>query len=125
VNLTRWNINMNRARKAGPVLAGTVFIVAALAGCTMPASKDDIEAAKNTYGCQLNGERVVVRFADGEARLLMPGATRVTLYQIPTASGLRYSNGVMELRGKGLDLQLIQEGVAIALAGCEQFPVPK
>jgi membrane-bound inhibitor of C-type lysozyme len=123
MNVTRWNIN--GACDAITMLAGMVFLVAALAGCTMPASKDDIEAAKNTYGCQLNGERVVVRFADGEARLLMPGATRVTLYQIPTASGLRYSNGVMELRGKGVDLQLIQEGVATALASCEQFPVPK
>jgi membrane-bound inhibitor of C-type lysozyme len=102
-----------------------VLAVAMLAACAIPASKDEIEAAKNTYACQLAGERLVVRFDTGEARLLMPDTNRVTLYQIPTGSGVRYSNGVMELRGKGLDLQLIHDGVSTALAGCEQFPVPK
>jgi membrane-bound inhibitor of C-type lysozyme len=125
MNIARCNINVNRACETITLLAGMMFMIAALAGCTMPASKDDIEAAKNTYACQLSGERLVIRFDSGEARLLMPGATRVTLYQIPTASGLRYSNGVMELRGRGMDLQLIQEGVTTALAGCEQFPVPQ
>jgi len=87
--------------------------------------KREDEIARQTFACQLNGERFVVRFAEGEARVLLPGAQRVTLYQIPTASGLRYSNGVMELRGRGTDLQLIQEGVTTALASCEQFPVPQ
>jgi membrane-bound inhibitor of C-type lysozyme len=106
-------------------MLAAAFTVGALAACAMPATKDEVEAAKNTYACQLSGERLVVRFDAGEARLLMADGARVTLYQIPSGSAIRYSNGVLELRGKGMDLQLIQEGVATALAGCEQFPVPK
>ena len=53
-----------------------------------------------------------MRFDAGEARLLMPGGERVVLYQIPTASGVRFSNGTLELRGKGTDLQLISDGTS-------------
>jgi membrane-bound inhibitor of C-type lysozyme len=106
-------------------LTAALLTVATLAACAVPPGKDEIEAAKNTYACQLAGERLVVRFDTGEVRLLMPDGNRVTLHQIPSGSGLRYSNGLMELHGKGTALQLIQDGVATALAGCEQFPVPK
>ncbi len=60
-------------------------------------------------------ERIVIRFDVGEARLLMPDGNRVALYQIPAASGVRFSNGNMELRGKGMDLQLVNNGVATQL----------
>jgi membrane-bound inhibitor of C-type lysozyme len=93
----------------------------ALAACENPQKKKEEELAKNTYACQLNGERLVVRFVEGEARMLMPGAQRVTLYQLPTASGVRYSNGGMELRGRGTELQLVQDGVTTPLRDCEPY----
>ncbi|MEP7328164.1 MAG: MliC family protein [Betaproteobacteria bacterium] len=100
-------------------------VVAALAltGCENPQKKKEEEAAKNTFACHMNGERLVLRFADGEARMLMPNAQRITLYQIPTASGVRYSNGTLELRGKGVELQLIVDGSTIALKDCEPYAV--
>jgi membrane-bound inhibitor of C-type lysozyme len=93
----------------------------ALAACENPQKKKEEELAKNTYACQLNGERLVVRFVEGEARMLMPGAQRVTLYQLPTGSGVRYSNGTMELRGRGTELQLLREGSATPLRDCEPY----
>ena len=85
--------------------------------------KREEELAKNTFACQLNGERFVVRFAEGEARVLLPGAQRVTLYQIPVASGVRYSNGNLELRGKGSELTFIMDGVLTPLRDCEPYAV--
>lgn len=94
-------------------------------GCENPLKKKiDEEAAKNTFACQLDGERLVVRFADGEARMLMPDAQRVTLYQLPVASGVRYSNGTLELRGKGMELQLQREGTTTMLKDCEPHSPP-
>ena len=54
----------------------------------------------------------------------MPDADRVVLYQIPSASGVRFSNGKLELRGKGTDLQLVRDGTATQLVDCQPFPVP-
>jgi membrane-bound inhibitor of C-type lysozyme len=105
--------------------AVTTLLVVALAACNAAPSKEAVEAAKNTFACQLAGERLVIRFDSGEARMLMPGGDRITLYQIATASGVRYTNGLMELRGKGTELQLVRDGVVVPLAGCEPFPVPK
>jgi membrane-bound inhibitor of C-type lysozyme len=105
-----------------------ICLVVALAGCADKASKEEEEAAKNTFVCQLNGERLVIRFdASGEARMLMPGGDRVILYQVPSASGVRFSNGNMELRGKGSDLTLIDRinAVQTTLAGCEPYSIPK
>jgi len=104
-----------------------VAAVAALAapGCADKPSKDEQEAAKNTFACTLSGERVVLRFDAGEARLLMPGGERVVLYQIPTASGVRFSNGSMELRGKGVDLQLYSDGATTPLVDCQPYVLPK
>jgi membrane-bound inhibitor of C-type lysozyme len=104
-----------------------VCLVAALAGCADKASKEEEEAAKNTFVCQLDGERIVIRFDAGEARMLMPGGDRVILYQVPSTSGVRFSNGSMELRGKGTDLTLIDRvnAVQTMLAGCEPYSIPK
>jgi membrane-bound inhibitor of C-type lysozyme len=105
--------------------AGALAVLAALAACNTGPSKEAQEAARNTFACQLAGERLVIRFDAGEARLLMPGGDRVTLYQIAAASGVRYSNGLMELRGKGMELQLIRDGFARQLDGCKPVMVPQ
>jgi len=105
-----------------------VAVVAAsamLAACNTSPSKEAQEAARNTFACQLAGERLVIRFDSGEARLLMPGGDRVTLYQIAAASGVRYTNGLMELRGKGMELQLVRDGTALTLEGCQPYVVPQ
>ena len=65
-------------------LAAALASVLALSACENPQKKKEEELAKNTFACQLNGERFVVRFAEGEARVLLPGMQRVTLYQIPS-----------------------------------------
>ena len=96
-----------------------------LAGCASGPSKEELEAAKNTFACQLSGERLVIRFDSGEARLLMPDTERVVLYQVPVASGIRYTNGTLDLRGKGTDLQLIRNGSALPLANCAPYEIPK
>ncbi len=73
-------------RTPRPALAVAALLGAALlvSACENPLQKKrEEELAKTTFACQLNGERFVVRFADGEARILLPGAQRVTLYQIP------------------------------------------
>lgn len=99
------------------------FVAFTLVACENPAKKKEEEIAKSTFACSYNGERFVVRFADGEARMLLPDLQRVTLYQLPTASGVRYSNGTMELRGKGTELQLIRDGVAAPLKDCEPYAI--
>ena len=100
-----------------------VFAALAVAACENPAKKKEEEIAKSTFACSYNGERFVVRFADGEARLLLPELTRVTLYQLPSSAGVRYSNGTMELRGKGTELQLVRDGVVTPLKDCEPYAV--
>ncbi len=99
-----------------------------VAGCDAlnPQKKRDEELAKTTFACQLNGERFIVRFTDNEARILLPGAQRVTLYQIPagqTGSIVRYSNGTMELRGRGSELTFIADGASAPLRDCEPYAV--
>jgi membrane-bound inhibitor of C-type lysozyme len=95
-----------------------------LAACQSGPSKEELEAAKNTVDCQRGDDRLVIRFDEGEARVLMPDATRIVLYQVPQASGLRYTNGLIELRGKGLELTWIRDGLATALT-CKQYEIPK
>ena len=96
----------------------------AVAACAAPEKVEEVPS-KDTFECTLEGERWVIRFADGEARLLTPSGERVTLYQIAAASGVRYTNGIVELRGKGMELTLIGDGVARPLAGCKPVMVPK
>ena len=108
-----------------PLAAYAVALAALLgAACAMPPSKEEQDAAKNTFACMFVDERIVIRFDTGEARLLMPDGNRVSLYQIPADSGVRFSNGVMELRGKGIDLQLVNHGVSTQLKNCEPLVVP-
>ena len=110
---------------AGLRHAGVAVLALALAGCAAEAKREAEEAARNTFACSLGGERLVVRFEPGEARLLLPGGDRVALYQIPAASGVRFSNGTLELRGKGSELQLIRDGNLMPLADCQPYVVPK
>ena len=92
-----------------------------------PQKMRDEELAKTTFACQLNGDRFVVRFVESEARILLPGAgQRVTLYLIPsgaTGSVVRYSNGSMELRGRGAELTFIVDGQATVLKDCEPYAI--
>jgi membrane-bound inhibitor of C-type lysozyme len=113
-----------RARMSPRLLHAGLCIAAALAGCQTGPSKEELEAARDTLDCPRPGERIVVRFADGEARILMPDATRVILYQVPSGSGVRYINGLMELRGKGMEMELTREQQAVHFA-CKPYEIPK
>ncbi len=85
-----------------------------------------MEISKDTFACKLQGQRIVVRFTEQEARVLMPPDEHlVTLYQVSTQNGVRYTNGLMELRGSTSDLTLIRENVAVGLTDCEPLKVPK
>jgi len=106
-------------------VAVTAAAALLLAGCGSTPTREELEAAKNTFTCQLNGDRLVIRFDTGEARLLLPGGERTVLYQIQTDSGVRFSNGILELRGAGNDLQLLRHGVPTQLKDCKPIELPK
>jgi len=103
-----------------------LVITGLLAACVDKAGKEEEEAAKNTFVCRLEGERVVIRFDSGTARMLLPTGDTVALYQIPSASGVRFSNGNLELRGKGTDLTLVDLNTATstALTECGPYTAP-
>ena len=108
------------------VLLSAALVVAGIAACEHKQSKEEEEAVKNTFACQLAGQRVVIRFDTGEARMLTAANEKVTLYQIPATGGLvRYSNGSVELRGRGEELSLIEYGVATRLDDCKPYAAPK
>jgi membrane-bound inhibitor of C-type lysozyme len=104
-----------------------VLTAIAVTACAEKASKEEEEAAKNTFVCQLQGERMVIRFDTGEARMLLPGGDRAVLYQVPSGSGVAFSNGNLELRGKGTELTLADHttGVTVKLADCVPYSIPK
>ena len=103
-----------------------VLLLAAVAACEHKPSKEEEEAVKNTFACQLAGQRMVIRFDTGEARMLTSTGEKITLYQIPaTGSITRYTNGSLELRGKGEELTLIEYGVASKLEDCKPYAPPK
>jgi membrane-bound inhibitor of C-type lysozyme len=111
-----------------PSFAATIaaILLAGLLGaCADAQRKEAEEAAKNTFACQLDGQRLIMKFEMGEARLLMPDGDRVILYQVPMGSGIRYTNGNLDLRGKGMDLQLVRNGNPSPLVGCEPYLPPK
>jgi membrane-bound inhibitor of C-type lysozyme len=113
-----------RARRKSPAFAIALLASSVLAGCA--TSGGEMETSKDTFACKLNGQRIVVRFTEQEARILMPPDERlVTLYQVATLNGVRYTNGMMELRGSTSDLTLIRENTATALTDCEPLKVPK
>jgi membrane-bound inhibitor of C-type lysozyme len=96
----------------------------ALAACKTAPSKDEIEAARESIDCHHAKDHFVIRFTEAEARILMPDGKRVILYQVPAGSGVRYMNGDMELRGKGLDMTLLRYQGAVHL-DCKPLEIPK
>jgi membrane-bound inhibitor of C-type lysozyme len=54
----------------------------------------------------------------------MADGTRVILYQVPSGSGIRYINGLMEWRGKGNELELVREQTAVHFI-CKPYELPK
>ena len=116
-------MNPSPSARAAAVLC-TALAALAILGCSDKPTKEEQEAARNTFACTLSGERLVVRFGAGEARILMPGGERVVLYQLPAASGVRFSNGSVELRGKSTDLQYIVDGNATPLVDCHPYELP-
>jgi hypothetical protein len=116
---------LRTALPSRPLVCAAALIAVLIASCAMPPSKEEEEAAKNTFACASGGERIVIRFDSGEARLLMADGNRVALYQIPTTDGVRFSNGNVELRGKGMDLELVRLGVATPLKDCQPFSALK
>jgi hypothetical protein len=111
-------------RIAGVLLVTWLYLC--LAACDhMKPSKEEEEAVKNTFACKLNGERLVIRFDVGEARMLTATGEKITLYQISTPNMLRFSNGNLELRGNIPNLSLIEYGVAAKLDDCQPYAAPK
>ncbi len=110
-----------------PSFRAVVALAAAatLAACGGTPSKEEQEAAKNTFTCLQDGERLVIRFDAGEARMLTSAGERIVLYQIPAASGVRYTNGTLELRGKGSELEIIRDANVTRLADCQPYSIPK
>ena len=102
-----------------PLFAALVLVACQSSGPT----KEEIEAAKSTIDCDFGGERIVIRFADGEARLLMTDGTRVILYQVTAATGLRYTNGLFDLRGNGLEF-LFQRDRITMKGICKAYEIP-
>ncbi len=117
-----------RTHPASPLHALIALAAAALllGGCTGMGSENEMEASTDSFACKLGTERIVVRFTEQEARILMPPDEHlVTLYQMPTGGGVRYSNGMIELRGSGANITLIREDVPVVLTACEPLKVPK
>lgn len=108
-----------------PARIAWLLLPLGLAACAGAGSKEGDEASKNTLACQLNAERVLIRIESGEARLLLPGAERVTLYRVPAPAGPRYTNGSIELLGSGATLELVQDGQSTRLVGCAPYVPPK
>ena len=111
---------MRRLRNAA-VFAAAI----AVGACVGNPEKPEEVPSKDTFECTLEGERWLVRFVDQEARLLTPQGERINLYQIATASGVRFTNGLIELRGRGAQLTLIRDNFARDLLGCKPVMVPK
>jgi hypothetical protein len=99
--------------------------VALVAACQSGGpTQDEIEAAKQTVDCDFGGERVVIRFTEGEARLLMADGTRINLYQVSAPTGFRYTNGMLDLRGTTpLELQLQRDRITMKMT-CKQYVIP-
>ena len=103
----------------------SIALAALVAACQQKGpTPDEVEAAKNTIDCDHAGERVIIRFAEGEARLLMSDGTRVILYQVQMPAGLRYTNGLMDMRGRGLDFTLQIDRQTVKMI-CKPYEIPK
>ena len=115
-----------------PILRGAASAVAAAllaAACAAPEKGPDVPS-QDTIACQLEGQRVGIRFLPDEVRVLTPEGERVNLQKVPAASGVRYTNGLLEIRGGGGSptmpegLLYIREGTAWRLQNCAPLMVP-
>ena len=112
-------------RRLVPAFAAALLAAA----CATPEKQPDVPS-QDTIACQLEGQRVVIRFLPDEVRMLTPEGERVTLQKVPAASGVRYTNGLLEIRGGGGSpsmpegLLYIREGTAWRLANCAPMMVP-
>lgn len=108
--------------RAVPLIA----ILLALAACQQAQKQtaDEQQAARETTACLLDGQRFVVRVTEGEARMLMPNGERIVLYQIASATGQRFTNGIYELRGFGYNWQLLRDGTLQKLSDCKPYEIP-
>ena len=108
-----------------PALAAALLAAA----CATPEKLPDVPS-QDTIACQLEGQRVVIRFLPDEVRMLTSEGERVTLQKVPAAAGVRYTNGLLEIRGGGGSptmpegLLYIRDGTAWRLANCEPLMVP-
>lgn len=117
-----------------PFPFGRTLAIALAAGflataCGTPEKQPD-QPSGDTIACQLEGQRIVIRFLPDEVRMLTPDGERVTLQKVPASSGVRYTNGLMEVRGGGGPpsnpggLLFIREGTAWTLTNCAPLMVP-
>ena len=104
-------------------LACVAMATLAIACQQQGPSKEELEAARKTFDCDRAGDRILIRFDEGEARLLMPDGSRVVLYPVATATGSRYTNGFYDLRGSGFDLTLQHDRASVRMV-CKQYEIP-
>lgn len=103
---------------------------AALATACGTQEKQPDQPSGDTIACQLDGQRLVIRFLPDEVRMLTPDGERVTLQKVPASSGVRYTNGIMEIRGGGGPpsnpggLVFIRDGSGWTLTNCAPLMVP-
>jgi hypothetical protein len=103
--------------------AALAAVALLVCSCKTGPTQEEIDTAKQTVDCLLGDERIVIRRTEGEARLLMPDGARVILYQVTASGGPRYTNGVMDVRGSGLELTLVRDGTASPLT-CKPYEIP-
>ncbi len=108
-----------------PSAALAIVAMALAAACAAPPEKPEEVPSPDTFECMLEGQRWLVRFTDQEARMLTPEGERINLYQVATGSGARFTNGLIELRGKGTELTLIRDNFARQMVGCKPLMIPK
>ena len=106
-----------------------VLVAIALAACGATPEKPAEVQSQDTIACQLQGQRLVIRFLPDEVRMLTPEGERVVLQKVPASSGVRYTNGLVEIRGGGPltnpeGLVYIREGTGWPLQNCAPLMVP-
>jgi len=110
-------------------IAAAIAAASVAAACAAPEKGPDVPS-QDTLACQLAGTRIVIRFLPDELRLLTPEGERVTLQKVPASSGVRYTNGLIEVRGGGGSgpmpggLVYISEGIGRTLEQCAPLMVP-
>ena len=102
----------------------------ALSACGGAPEKPVEAPSQDTIACQLAGQRLVIRFLPDEVRMLTPEGEPVTLQKVPSSSGVRYTNGLVEIRGGGGPstnpggLVYIRDGTGWPLQECAPLMVP-